>query len=338
MFIGLLAAILKNVMIIKFLLFLLSIFTCYSQEVKTNLSQIDIEYDINKIEVYYSASYKFIDATFDSELNFVPKIDNKSYYEGNVLNGRVKRVKKYTKNSQNNIKIYEGSTLFDKDGYVIESELENGKAVFFYDERKNLIREVIIRNSDTTEIKKNQYNEKNQLIYLNKQKYGNKNDPYNLSLTIEYNKQGNPVLIKNTHPIEKYTYVKKISYDGNIVTETEFSNDKIVDERKYWYSESNNVLKYEHNKSYTTFSEYNQKNKITRETTFMDNEFASINTYLFDENGNIIRNISSNNPKVHENINDYEFKYDSLKNIIYEKRTEAISKKEWETFYEYEYF
>lgn len=325
-------------MITRFLLFLIPIFTCYSQELKTNLSQIDIEYDINKIEVYYSPNYKFSNATFDSELNFVPKIDNKSYYEGNSLNGKVKRIKKYTTNSRSSIKTYDGSTLLDNDGYTIESELENGKIAFSYDHRKNLIREVIIRNSDTTEIKNIQYNEKNQLIHLIKEKFGDKNNPYNLSLSIEYDKNGTPFLIKNIHPIEKYNYVKKISYNGNIVTETEFSNDKIVDERKYWYSESNNVLRYEHNKSYTTFSEYNQKNEITKETTFIDNEFAWINTYLFDENGNIIRKIFSNNPKVHEEINDYEIKYDILKNIIYKKRTESISRKEWETFYEYEYF
>jgi len=300
-------------------------------------------YDINASKIAYLADHRFVSPTFDLEMNFIPDIKAevnfyRNFFEGSILNGKIKRATRSTKTSVRNYKAFKETTLYDQEGYKIETKYEDGLTKYFYDEKRNVTKEISFSGADTTQITEINYNEQKQIVSFTKKRPAKKDERYNLSVTIAYNEKGYPVALKNSHPIKEYSFIKSISYDGNIVTETEFSNDKKVDERIYWFSKDNKVVKYQHNASYTVLSEYNSKKEIIKELTYENDEFAYLNTYLFNDKGDIIRSAFSNNPDEYEEVSNYEIRYDDLHNKISSRQTNNLSDKFTEEHYEYEYF
>lgn len=201
---------------------------------KKILLEIEENYDIDTMRVKHVSGFKYSNPTFNRYLEYKLEEDLK-----NDFNGKVKRITEYYKLNNGEQK-FKNSTLFNKDGYVIEKEYNYAFHKYFYNDKNNLIKEVNLSTNDTTFISNLKYNTNNQLIEINKRYPSEESNKYDWFVTIEYDSINRPNLLKNNHPIEKYSYQKEISYNDNIVTIINLENKNI--EELFAFSEKNNLV------------------------------------------------------------------------------------------------
>ena len=72
--------------------------------------------------------------------------------------------------------------------------------------------------------------------------------------------------------------------------------------------------------------------------TYRDQEYCCTDFYNRNENGFLINRIFTNHLKNHKEITTYKYEFDDFKNIIFEFSSNNIIDREYETYYEIEYF
>lgn len=296
---------------------------------KKILLEIEENYDIDTMRVKHVSGFKYSNPTFNRYLEYKLEEDLK-----NDFNGKVKRITEYYKLNNGEQK-FKNSTLFNKDGYVIEKEYNYAFHKYFYNDKNNLIKEVNLSTNDTTFISNLKYNTNNQLIEINKRYPSEESNKYDWFVTIEYDSINRPNLLKNNHPIEKYSYQKEISYNDNIVTIINLENKNI--EELFAFSEKNNLVKHKKNND-ILFDYYNTENQLYKRIVFeLDNYIRTI-TYNYNSNGNIDKKIISNYSEPIKKIEEVNYNYDNLGNVVYEKYTYNTKEDILEKIYEFEYF
>ncbi|MCD1117898.1 hypothetical protein [Chryseobacterium turcicum] len=72
--------------------------------------------------------------------------------------------------------------------------------------------------------------------------------------------------------------------------------------------------------------------------TYRDNEYCCTDFYNHDQKGNTTERTFTNHLKNHKEVTTYKYEFDNLQNVTYEFSSNNISGKEYETYYEIEYF
>ncbi|WGH75994.1 hypothetical protein P8625_02165 [Tenacibaculum tangerinum] len=290
-----------------------------------------------KQEVDSIPNFNFKYAKIDDNLNFIPNKKNILDYNKSDYKGNVKKVITYRKGSSDSYKEFDRMDRFNKEGYKIESEYKYaGTAKYYYDSNNNLIKQINVRNGDTLTIKKISYDKKNRIkniIENNLQE--NKNYEYNLDIIIEYLADGKPTKIINRNPNKRYT--KKISYVGNKIIITRTSASKEITKEVFIYSKTYKMLKHKYG-YHTIFNTYDEMDRVKSNITYRDNEYCCTSFYKYDEKGIQTISIFTNHLRDHKEIDSINYKLDHLDNIIYERYVNSVTNREFEMFYEFEYF
>ncbi|WP_139418965.1 hypothetical protein [Chryseobacterium mulctrae] len=323
------------------LLYLLTTcFYSFGQEKTTNTDIIDsknslyidlTEYDINKQKVDYISDLDFKNSIVTSDLKFFPnKYDFYNVYKSSYQ-GKVKQIKTLKKRNDS-FRI----DKFNDKGYLIESEYSSGGNFYYtYDKNDNLIKEIKIKNGDTVNVKNIYYNTNGKIEKIIENNLKEKKDyEFNLDVLITYDGEGRPTNITNNNPKRKYT--KEISYKDNKVTIV-YKSKNIEDKEIHIYSSKYKLLK-EENQNYITINKYDESGRLINCMTYRDNEYCCTDFYKHDNKGNVTEKIFTNHLKNHKEITTYKYEFDSLQNITYELSSNNVSEKEYETYYEIEYF
>lgn len=86
------------------------------------------------------------------------------------------------------------------------------------------------------------------------------------------------------------------------------------------------------------FDYYNTENQLYKRIVFeLDNYIRTI-TYNYNSNGNIDKKIISNYSEPIKKIEEVNYNYDNLGNVVYEKYTYNTKEDILEKIYEFEYF
>lgn len=317
----------------------------YSQEIKSktatsnaeNNLYIDLsDYDIKKQNVEYIPNLDFKNAIIVGNLNFFPnKYDYYNFFKS-PYKGKVKEVTVYKKRNDESYQRFDRIDRYNEKGYLIESEYEYaGNHYYTYDDNNNLIKEINVIDGDTVTIKDIYYNSigKIEKIKLNNLKE-KKDYMYNLDISILYNSDGSPSKIMNNNPKDKY--VKEIYYNGNQVDIVHKSSSE-VRKQTFIYSKTYQLLK-EENRFDTTFNKYDENDKRLSCMTYRDGEYCCTDFYYRDNNDNLINRTFTNHLKDHKEINTYSYRFDDHQNIIYQLHSNSVLEREYETYYEFEYF
>jgi YD repeat-containing protein len=293
------------------------------------------DYDINDIEVEYLPNHTFLNPTFSHDLRFQSSVDYNNFYGNDAYNGNVKKVKEYTKRSEFEAKELSSTEHYNPEGYLIKSKYAFNDIFYFeYDSQNNLTKETHLLDNDTAYFWQFEYNEKKQLIAADKR---DRDSNYSFVVTIEYDDQSRPNLLRYTYALNQKSYVKKVSYDGNIVTITKMEGDRKVNERVLTYSKNNHLIRQDY-KNHTWFYDNNESGQVIKERSYSDYKYKWTNAYVYNKNGDKTSWIFTNHLKDHEEINTYEIEYDSLKNIIYKHTSNNVLDRTSEYFFEIEYY
>lgn len=326
-----------------FLILILSTNYIFSQneanEENQNSIYIDLkDYEINKQKVDSIPDLDFKDAAINSELSFIPNSKNYSGFYKSKFKGKVKEVTTYRKGNNDSYKSFYHTEKFNENGYKTESEYDYGTiSRYFYDANNNLIKDVSIKNEDTTSIKKIIYNKENKIVNIIEKNLKKSDDyEFNLDITIEYYPDGKPAKIINKNP--KRSYTKEISYIGNKVIITRKSNSKPTEEKEIEiYSKSFKLLKHIYG-YHTIFNTYDENDRWTSSMTYRDDAYCCTDFHKYDDKGNTTNWIFTNHLKDHKEIHTYTYEFDQFGNIIYEHATDNVTNKAYERFYEIEYY
>jgi hypothetical protein len=328
------------------LLYLLSNFVySFCQEKNTKIDSlnsqnsiyIDLsEFEINKHKVNSKANLDFKNAIIVDNLDFYPNKDDFNNFYKSSYNGKVKQVTVYKKNTKDSYKRFDRMDKFNIHGYLIESEYTYaGNLYYSYDSNNNLIKEVKVRDGDTIRVKNIYYNDNGKIEKIKENYLKEKKDyEYNLDILIEYDSEGRPSKIINNNPKKKYT--KEISYKNNQVIIFYKSNTNSKKEI-YTYSNKFKLLE-EENQNHTIINKYDESDRLFSSMTYRDQEYCCTDFYNRNENGFLINRIFTNHLKNHKEITTYKYEFDDFKNIIFEFSSNNIIDREYETYYEIEYF
>ena len=94
----------------------------------------------------------------------------------------------------------------------------------------------------------------------------------------------------------------------------------------------------EENQNHTIINKYDESDRLFSSMTYRDQEYCCTDFYNRNENGFLINRIFTNHLKNHKEITTYKYEFDDFKNIIFEFSSNNIIDREYETYYEIEYF
>jgi len=286
-------------------------------------------YNIHKINVKHIPNYSFDHPTFNKYLEFVLSTNNKNSYKGDV--NKITELHRFANES---FKKFSKSIVYNKKGLKVKKKYNRYSTYYsFYNSKNNLIKEFSLSEADTTSISEFSYNDKNQLIRMSKIYPKEEDNRFDWFISIEHNAKGNPIILKNNHPNKLYSYVKHISYDGNIVT---IKNEKEDIEEILIFSNENNVLKQKHGT--TLFDFYNDKNQLVKRIVFEKEIYTRTITYKYDEKGDRIKSSIFNDKEAIFKDEYVKYQHDSIGNITYKHYSYNPKEDDFEEFFEIEYF
>lgn len=208
--------------------------------------------------------------------------------------------------------------FYKRDGTV------NFQSISTFDERGNAICDESFKDGKTTEQWLMQYNDKNQMIFMENFEFGKLCGTYKFV----FDENGN--CVEDLQYNEEGRLTERIVYtfdeNGNEIEDKEYYENTLVKHVKRKFNAAGKMTHYEYrqpedsqlhiNKSSRTYYENGLK-KEDRSTYWDEKgEIVSVHITRYDEQGNQIENINYKNPNEYHNHYTYRYTYDEKGNWV----------------------